>query len=121
MNVTSLEHLVPCGGDDLAAVEGDLTLRQATGTQRYRPLGSARSDSTRPTPASRSWRTKGARCGACDGAGGQRHQVLADPTTTVALNLDLMGSVVSLEEAQGATEGPWGPAALRWRGGAGAC
>jgi DNA/RNA-binding domain of Phe-tRNA-synthetase-like protein len=38
-NLTSLEALVPCGGDDLAAVHGDLCLRVADGKERYRPLG----------------------------------------------------------------------------------
>jgi len=38
-NVQSLKALVPCGGDDLAAVTGDLSLRLATGSERYTPLG----------------------------------------------------------------------------------
>ena len=39
MNGFSLKHLVPCGGDDLDAAEGDLTLRLATGEEKFLPLG----------------------------------------------------------------------------------
>ncbi len=39
MNGFSLKHLVPCGGDNLDAAEGDLTLRLATGEEKFRPLG----------------------------------------------------------------------------------
>jgi DNA/RNA-binding domain of Phe-tRNA-synthetase-like protein len=39
MNAFSLEHLVPCGGDDLNAAEGDLTLRLARGDEEFVPLG----------------------------------------------------------------------------------
>ncbi len=41
MNITSLERLIPCGGDDLGAVgvDTDLMLRPATGSESYRPLG----------------------------------------------------------------------------------
>ena len=104
MNVTSLEHLAPCGGDDLAAVEGDLTLRPATGTERYRPLGAPdRLDP--PDPGELILVDEGGQV-LCRGWCWRNSDTtkLADRTTAVALNLDLMGSVVSLEEAQGATE-----------------
>ena len=39
MNGFSLKYLVPCGGDDLDAVQGDLTLRLATGGEEFTPLG----------------------------------------------------------------------------------
>jgi DNA/RNA-binding domain of Phe-tRNA-synthetase-like protein len=39
MNITSLEHLLPVGGDDLHAVGGELVLRPAAGHETYRPLG----------------------------------------------------------------------------------
>ncbi len=38
-NCISLAHLCPCGGDDLAAVRGDLLLTFAKGDERYVPLG----------------------------------------------------------------------------------
>jgi len=39
INRTSLKHLIPCGGDDLASVSGNLRLCRATGCEIYRPLG----------------------------------------------------------------------------------
>jgi len=39
MNIVSLHNLVPCGGDDLASVNGDLVLGIATGAESFRPLG----------------------------------------------------------------------------------
>ncbi len=39
MNAFSLEHLVPCGGDDLDAAHGDLVLRLAKGDESWVPLG----------------------------------------------------------------------------------
>jgi DNA/RNA-binding domain of Phe-tRNA-synthetase-like protein len=39
MNGFSLKHVVPCGGDDLDSVQGDLILRLATGEELFAPLG----------------------------------------------------------------------------------
>ena len=39
MNGFSLQHLVPCGGDDLDAAHEDLMLRLAIGDERWVPLG----------------------------------------------------------------------------------
>jgi DNA/RNA-binding domain of Phe-tRNA-synthetase-like protein len=39
MNSFSLQHLVPCGGDDLDAARGDLVLRLASGDEKFVPLG----------------------------------------------------------------------------------
>jgi len=38
-NVVSLKHRIPCGGDDLAGVTGDVMLMPATGDEIYEPLG----------------------------------------------------------------------------------
>jgi len=51
MNGFSLKHLVPCGGDDLEAVRGDLTLRLATGEERWVPLGAEGASSPEPGEA----------------------------------------------------------------------
>jgi lysyl-tRNA synthetase class 2 len=48
MNAFSLEHLVPCGGDDLDAAYGDLVLRLAKGDESWVPLG--QKDSMSPEP-----------------------------------------------------------------------
>jgi len=39
INRTSLKYLVPCGGDDLDSVSGNLILCYAEGNETYRPLG----------------------------------------------------------------------------------
>jgi DNA/RNA-binding domain of Phe-tRNA-synthetase-like protein len=48
MNAFSLEHLVPCGGDDLDAAHGDLVLRLAKGDESWVPLG--QEEVLRPEP-----------------------------------------------------------------------
>lgn len=37
-NIISLRYLIPCGGDDIDTVEGDLTLGIATGKETFAPL-----------------------------------------------------------------------------------
>jgi DNA/RNA-binding domain of Phe-tRNA-synthetase-like protein len=38
-NAVSLRHLLPCGGEDLDAIQGDLRLTVATGGESFVPLG----------------------------------------------------------------------------------
>lgn len=38
-NVISLRHIIPCGGDSLSVVEGDVRLGRAKGNETYAPLG----------------------------------------------------------------------------------
>lgn len=38
-NTVSLSHMLPCGGEDLAAIQGDLHLTRATGQEPFIPLG----------------------------------------------------------------------------------
>lgn len=40
-NTVSLQHLLPCGGEDLAAIAGDLRLTLARGDEPFLPLGAA--------------------------------------------------------------------------------
>jgi DNA/RNA-binding domain of Phe-tRNA-synthetase-like protein len=47
-NTVSLRHLLPCGGEDLAAIEGDLRLTLAEGEEPFIPLGST--DEQPPAP-----------------------------------------------------------------------
>ena len=39
-NTVSLTHLLPCGGEDLDTIQGDLRLTRATGDEPFVPLGS---------------------------------------------------------------------------------
>ena len=47
-NAVSLRHLLPCGGEDLDAVRGDVRLTLAAGGESFVPLGSA--DELPPAP-----------------------------------------------------------------------
>ncbi|MGI8476090.1 MAG: B3/B4 domain-containing protein [Thermomicrobiales bacterium] len=38
-NIVSLTHRLPCGGEDMAAVVGDIRLTRAVGGERFVPLG----------------------------------------------------------------------------------
>jgi len=49
-NVASLKHLLPCGGEDLAALEGPLRLTRAAGDEHFVPLGG-----TEPEPPPTAW------------------------------------------------------------------
>ena len=40
-NTVSLRHLLPCGGEDLRAIVGDIRLTRAVGGEHFVPLGSA--------------------------------------------------------------------------------
>lgn len=47
-NSVSLRHWLPCGGEDLRTVRGDIRLTRADGSEHFVPLGS--SDVQRPQP-----------------------------------------------------------------------
>ena len=43
-NIISLQYLLPCGGEDLGAVQGDIRLTKATGDELFIPLGQTEND-----------------------------------------------------------------------------
>lgn len=47
-NVISLRHQLPCGGEDLAMIVGDLRLTRAAGDERFVPLGGAEDEPPQP-------------------------------------------------------------------------
>ncbi len=47
-NAISLRHRLPCGGEDLAALEGDLRLTRAQGGEEFVPLGGNLSEPPEP-------------------------------------------------------------------------
>jgi DNA/RNA-binding domain of Phe-tRNA-synthetase-like protein len=47
-NVVSLQHRLPCGGEDLAAVEGPIRLTRALGDESFVPLGGQTSEPPPP-------------------------------------------------------------------------
>src|SRR3954471_9605933 len=44
-NVISLRHRLPCGGEDLDAIAGDIRLTRAAGDENFVPLGGLESES----------------------------------------------------------------------------
>jgi DNA/RNA-binding domain of Phe-tRNA-synthetase-like protein len=47
-NTVSLRHMLPCGGEDLAAVRGAIRLTRAAGGEHFIPLGSAAEEPPQP-------------------------------------------------------------------------
>jgi len=47
-NTVSLRHLLPCGGEDLQAIRGDIRLTRAVGGEDFVPLGSMESQPAQP-------------------------------------------------------------------------
>ena len=47
-NTVSLTHLLPCGGEDLAAVRGDIHLERASGGEHFVPLGAQEAEPPQP-------------------------------------------------------------------------
>lgn len=47
-NYTSLKYLIPCGGDDIDRVEGNLVLGIAKGDERFVPLGGGEEEAPLP-------------------------------------------------------------------------
>ncbi len=90
-NCVSLRHLIPCGGDDLDVVSGDLTLTFATGTEHYVPLGQP--DVLEQPPAGEviymDSGNKDVFCRAWCWKNGDRSK-LSPSTTRAAINLDML-------------------------------
>jgi DNA/RNA-binding domain of Phe-tRNA-synthetase-like protein len=47
-NTVSLRHMLPCGGEDLAAIQGDIRLTRAAGGEAFVPLGAAQPEPPQP-------------------------------------------------------------------------
>jgi len=47
-NTVSLTYLLPCGGEDLAAVRGDIRLERASGGEHFIPLGAQEAEPPQP-------------------------------------------------------------------------
>ena len=99
MNITSLENLVPCGGDDLDTVGGELVLRPATGVESYRPLGKPET-LEHPDPGELALIDVENDVVLCRCWCWRNSDVtkLTERTMAVALNVDLMSPAVSVEE-----------------------
>ena len=106
MNCTSLEHLLPVGGDDLHVVGDELVLRPAAGHETYRPLGRpdvvehpdvgefVLVDAANAVVLCRTW------CWRNSDA-----TKLTESTTAVALNIDVLPPAVQADRAEALAAG----------------
>lgn len=104
-NCISLRHLCPCGGDDLGAVQGDLTLAIAKGDESYVPLGQP-DVLERPAPGEVIYMdsaTKDVFCRAWCWKNGDRSK-LRPETARAAVNIDIMPPLNALDAASIAAE-----------------
>lgn len=47
-NTVSLRHMLPCGGEDLAQIQGDIRLTRATGGEPFRTIGAEKDEPPQP-------------------------------------------------------------------------
>lgn len=87
-NYTSLKHMIPCGGDDLDRIKGDLLLTMADGTEEFIPLGMTKKEC--PIPGEVVYldtETKKVMCRKWNWRNGDATKILAT-TKNIAINLD---------------------------------
>lgn len=98
-NVISLRYVIPCGGDDLAVVEGNVRLGRASGGETYAPLGKPEALEN-PSPGEIVLMDTGNGSVFCRGwcwKNGDPSKITAD-TDFVAINVDSMRSTMTPEE-----------------------
>lgn len=103
-NIVSLKYRIPCGGDDLAGVTGDVRLMPATGEETYEPLGNPEAVE-RPTPGEIILADTGRKTVFCRGwcwKNGDPSKITRD-SRFVAINLDAQPPV-DLQTLEAAAE-----------------
>ncbi len=101
-NLVSLKHLVPSGGDDLGAIDGDFGLRFAGGLERFRPIGEADEEHPEPDEVIYADQQK-VLCRRWIWRQGEESKI-ADDTTQAAVNVDLMPPATEDEGRAAAAE-----------------
>ncbi len=103
-NCVSLSHMLPCGGDDLGVVKGDLRLGIASGKESYVPLGQPDAVETPPVGEVIYYDTGDLDvfCRAWCWKNGNRSKLEAH-TRSAAINVDVMHPV-SLEQGLAAAQ-----------------
>ncbi len=105
-NCISLKYLLPCGGDDLNVIEGDLRLGIADGTENYVPLGQP-DVLEHPQPGEVIYydtATKDVFCRAWCWKNGNRSKLMPE-TTNAVINVDAMPPLPLATAEQAAEEG----------------
>lgn len=99
LNVISLRYVIPCGGDSLTVVEGDVRLGRAKGDETYAPLGKPEAVEN-PSPGEIILVDTGSGSVFCRGwcwKNGDPSKITPE-TDFVAINVDCMRSSMSAEE-----------------------
>jgi len=92
-NYISIKHLVPCGGDDVAKVEGNLRLGFARGNEVFVPLGSNSQEN--PEPGEVIYfddKTLNVMCRKWNWRNGDLTKITED-TKKIVINIDGVGSI----------------------------
>lgn len=100
-NIVSLKHLLPAGGDDLPAIDGDFGLRYASGLELFRPIGEAEEVNPEPDEVIYADQQK-VLCRRWIWRQGEQSKI-AEDTSHVAVNVDVMPPATP-EEGRAATE-----------------
>ena len=105
-NIISIKHVIPCGGDDMDSVEGDVTLGCAMSDETFAPIFKA-DEIEHPDPGEVIYvnrRTKRVLCRRWNWRNADFSK-LAPETKNVAINVDGMIPAIGREEIEEAAEG----------------
>jgi len=104
-NMVSIKHVIPCGGDDMDSVEGDVTLGRAVSDETFAPLFKPE-EVEHPDPGEIIYvnrRTKRVLCRRWNWRNADFSK-LAPATKNVAINVDGMMPAIGREEIEEAAE-----------------
>jgi DNA/RNA-binding domain of Phe-tRNA-synthetase-like protein len=104
-NIISLKHVIPCGGDDMDSVEGDVTLGRAVSDETFAPLFRPE-EIEHPDPGEVIYvnrRTKRVLCRRWNWRNADFSR-LGPETKNVAINVDGMMPAIGREEIEQAAE-----------------
>jgi DNA/RNA-binding domain of Phe-tRNA-synthetase-like protein len=105
-NIISIKHIIPCGGDDMDSVEGDVTLGRAVSDETFAPIFKPE-EIEHPDPGEVIYvnrRTKRVLCRRWNWRNADFSK-LAAQTRNLAINVDGMMPAISRSEIEEAAEG----------------
>ncbi|HEX7772260.1 MAG TPA: phenylalanine--tRNA ligase beta subunit-related protein, partial [Pyrinomonadaceae bacterium] len=101
LNLVSLSHLVPSGGDDLAKIDGDFGIRYSTGLEQFVPINSK--DEEQPVPGEVIYADEQKVLCRCWIWRQSEHSKITKRSRVVAVNVDVMPPATP-EEGKAAAE-----------------
>lgn len=100
-NICSMRWRIPAGGDDVAAIVGDLELRPADGDERYLPLGGGPAESPQPGEIVLADSAKTAFCRAWCWRNSESTKI-QESTKNALINLDILSPATAGEGEEAA-------------------